>query len=180
MTISSDKKAASLTELLITSALVIALLTTALAGFVFLKQIFATNIAKVTFQRGAAVIMDKIMRGKGDPNPGGIRLSEANTVIFDSDNVGKLTFIGADNIKRMYSLSGDSAKLLYSDENGLQNIMYTAPQGAIIGLKFSPMNIGPTLCVNIYVSVSQVVSGRTVRGALESSAYLRNHYLWDH
>ena len=173
MIILSDKKAFSLTELLITGALLIVLLTTALTGFVLLKQIFATNTARAMFQRDAAVIMNKIIEGKSDPS--GIRLSEAATVIFYSD-ASKLTFIGTDGvIKRTYSLNSSGTSLLYSDGNGVQKIMYTAPHGAIVGLMFSPMNLGPTLCVNIYVSVSQVINGRTILGALESSAYLRNH-----
>jgi len=169
----SCKKAFSLTELLISSALLIVFLITALTGFILVKQIFATDIAKATFQRDAAVIMGKIIDGKGTPN--GIRLSEAAAVTFYSDT-SKITFIGTDGvIKRMYSLSNGSARLLYSDTNGIQNTLYTAPQGAVVGLTFGTLNVGAPLCISIYVSVSQVINGKTVLGAVESSVYLRNH-----
>ena len=169
----SDKKAFSLMDLIISSALLIVLFSSALTGFVLLKQIFISNISRTMFQRDAVVIMSKILEGKCGQN--GVRLSEAASVTFYSD-AGKLTFIGTDGIiKRTYSLSGDSTSILYSDTNGTQSIMYTAPKGAIVALRFSPVNLGPTLCVSIYVSVSQVINGRTALGALESSVYLRNH-----
>ena len=174
MMTSSAKKAFSLTELLITSALLIVLLTTALTGFVLLKRIFAANIAKATFQRDAAVIMNKIIEGKG--GPGGIRLFEAASIPTITDP-SRLIFIGTDGvINRTYYLNNDGTSILYSDDKGIQNVMYTAPKGAMVGLRFSPVNAGSTiLCVNIYVSVSQVINGRTALGALESSVYLRNH-----
>ena len=172
MTISSDKKAFTIMELLITSAVLILLFTTALTGFVLLRGIFAENIARATFQRDAEVVMNMIIEGKGDP--GGTRLSETASVTFYSD-ASKLTFVGTDGVPRTYSLSSDGTSLLYSDQNGVQNIRYTAPRGAIIGLRFSPVDLNPTLCVSIYVTISQVINGRTVLGALESSIYLRNH-----
>ena len=173
MIISSNRKAFSLTELMITSVLLIILLTTALAGLVLLKRIFAANIAKATFQRDAAVIMNKIIEGKGDPS--GIRLSEAASIPTITDS-GKLTFVGTNSaINRMYSLSAGGTSVLYSDSNGIQKTIYTAPKGAIVGLMFSQVNPGAVvLCINVYVSVSQVINGKTVLGALESSVYLRN------
>ena len=173
MIILSDKKAFSLTEFLIASALLITLFATALTGLVLVKQIFATDIAKATFQRDAAVIMGKITEGQGTTN--GVRLSEAASVTFYSDTT-KLTFIGTDGvIKRTYSLSSGGTRLLYSDTNGVQNTLYTAPPGAVVGLTFGTLNVGAPLCVSIYVSVSQTMNGKTVLGALESSVYLRNH-----
>ena len=172
MTILSDKKAFTLMELLITSTILILLFTTALTGFVLLRGIFAENIARATFQRDAEVVMNMIIEGKGDPS--GVRLSETASVTFYSD-ASKLTFVGTDGVPRTYSLSSDGTSLLYSDQNGIQNIRYTAPRGAIIGLRFSPVDLNPTLCVSIYVTISQIINGRTVLGALESSIYLRNH-----
>ena len=172
MKILSNKKAFSLTELMITSVLLIVLFATALTGFILTKNIFAVDIAKATFQRDAEVVMNKMIEGKGDPS--GIRLSETASVTFYSD-AGKLTFIGTDGIPRTYSLTNNGTSLQYSEQNGLQKIMYTAPQGALIGLTFSPVDLNPTLCVCIYVSISQVINGKTVLGSLESSIYLRNH-----
>ena len=173
MAILSDKKAFFLIEFLVVCALLIVLLATTLTGFVLVKKIFAVNITRATFQRDAAVIMSKIIEGKSGQN--GIRLSEAASVTFYSDT-SKLTFIGTDGvIKRMYSLSSDGTKVLYSDTNGVQNTMYTAPQGAVVGLTFGTLNVGAPLCISIYVSVSRVMNSRTVLGALESSVYLRNH-----
>ena len=110
MIISSDKKAFSLTELLIASAMLIVLLTTTLTGFVLVKHIFAADIAKVTFQRDAAVIMSKITEGKSGSN--GIRLSEAASVTFYSDT-SKLTFIGTDGVERRYFLNNTGTELWY-------------------------------------------------------------------
>ena len=94
-------------------------------------------------------------------------------------DVSKLTFIGTDGvINRRYYLNNDGTSILYSDDKGMQKVMYTAPKGAMVGLRFSPVNPGSTiLCVNVYVSVSKLINGRTVLGALESSVYLRNHPL---
>jgi hypothetical protein len=173
MIILPDKKAFSLTELLITSVLLIVLLTSTLTGFVLVKHIFAVDIAKATFQRDAAVIMSKITEGKGSPS--GIRLSEAATVMTITDT-SKLTFIGTDGvIKRTYSVSNAGAGILYSDTNGAQNIIYTAPQGATVGLVFGMPNIGAPFCITIDVTVSKKINGKTVLGALKSSVYLRNH-----
>ena len=173
----STKKAFSLTELLITSAILIVLFTTSLTGFVLLKQIFAENNAKATFQRGAAVIMNKITEWKAAS--GGIRLSEAAIVETFVNNTSVIKFIGTDGIHRMYYPSVDNASLLYDEENGVSGkIIYTVPRGAVLGLRFSPVNADAvTLCVNVYVSISQVINGRTVLSALESSVYLKNHPL---
>lgn len=173
MLILYNKKAFSLTELLTVSALLIVLFTTALIGFVLVKNVFATNIAQATLQRDATVILNKIIEGKGVSN--GISLSEAVSVTFYSDT-SKITFTGTDGvIKRTYYVSGDGVSLLYSDTNGAHNIMYTVPRGAVVGLTFGTLNVGAPLCVSVYVSVSQVINGKTVLGALESSVYLRNH-----
>ena len=171
----SDKKAFSLTELLIASAILVTLLASTLTGFVLLKNIFAANNAKAGFQRDAEVIVSKIIEGKGDPS--GIRLSEAASVAPSGDG-SSLTFVGpagVDVVSRTYSLSGDRTSILYSDQNGQQKIIYKAPQGATVGLTFIPMDLTPTLCVYISVSVSQIINGRIVRGSLESSVYVRNH-----
>ena len=159
-------------ELLIASALLIVLLTTALTGFVLVKKVFATNLAQVALQRDAAVIMARIIEGKG--STGGVRLCEAKSVTFYSDTT-KLTFVGTDGINRTYSLGSNSTKVLYTDTNGAQNTIYTAPQGATVGLTFGTLNVGAPLCVSIYVGIYRVIGGKTVLGAVYSSTYLRNH-----
>ena len=173
MVILPDKKAFSLTELLITSALLIVLLATALGGFVLVKQIFSVNIAQAALQRNAAVIMGKII--KGDILNDGTRLCEAKSASFIS-GASKLTFIGIDGvINRTYYLSNDNASLLYSDTNGVRRVIYTVPKGTTIGLSFDTLNVATPLWIGISVSVSQTINGRTVLGALKSSVYLRNH-----
>ncbi|MBF0494416.1 MAG: hypothetical protein HQL28_04720 [Candidatus Omnitrophica bacterium] len=171
-----DKKAFTTAELLIASALLIALSATALGGLVLLKPVFTKNMAQSTLQRDAAVLIEKIVDGK--PDPGGIRLSESGSVLFYT-NADKLTFTGTqDAVKRTYCLNDAGTKLLYSDDNGIQNkVVYAAPEGAVISLRFSPMNAGPTLCVSVYVGISQVVNGKTVAGTLQSSVFLRNHQM---
>ena len=171
-----DKKAFSLTELLISSALLIVLLTTALGGFVLVKQIFAVNIAQAALQRSAAVIMGKIIRG--DVLKDGTRLCEAEKVILPNDitPINILTFIGIDGvINRTYYLSNDSTSLLYSDTNGVQRVIYTVSKGTTMGVSFYLENKATPLWIGISVSVSQIINGRTVLGALKSSVYLRNH-----
>lgn len=173
MTTLSNKKAFTLTELMIVSALTAVLLATTMAGFVLVKQIFAVNIAQTMFQRDAAVIMSMIRDGKSVPN--GLRLSEAETVTF-YDDTGKLMFVGTDStIQRTYSLSANHTELYYTDTDGNNIILYTAPSGAVINLIFGTLNVGAPLCVSIYVSVSQTIDNKTVLGALQSSVYLRNH-----
>jgi prepilin-type N-terminal cleavage/methylation domain-containing protein len=174
MSMTSNKKAFTLIELLISSAILVTILTAVLTGFILVKHIFATSIAQSTLQRDAEVMMGKLIQGKAVS--GGIRLSEARSVFFYAD-ISRLTFIGPDGvIRRTYSLNTDGTALLYSEENGVQNlVIHTAPQGAVITLEFGPMNVGPPLCSSVYVRVSRVMNGRTVTGALKSSVYLRNH-----
>lgn len=169
----SNKKAFTLTELMIVSALMAVLLVTTMAGFILVKQVFAVNIAQTMFQRDAAIIMSMIRDGKNVT--GGIRLSEATTVTFYADT-GKLMFVGPDGvIQRTYYLSTDHTKLYYTDTVGNNITIYTAPSGAVINLTFGTLNVGAPLCVSIYVSVSQTINHKTVLGALQSSVYLRNH-----
>ena len=172
---------------MITSALLIVLFTAALAGLVLLKRIFATNIVKATFQRDAAVIMNIVIEGKGNPN--GVRLSEAKTVDFYNDAITGFTikFKGADDpitgvnaFYQKYYLGVDNdgrTILCYSDDNGVSNkTMYTAPKGAVVTLKnVFTLNIDYVI---IHVGVSQTIDGRTVLGTLESSVYLRNHIVY--
>jgi prepilin-type N-terminal cleavage/methylation domain-containing protein len=174
MSIISNKKAFTLIELLISASILVIVLTAVLTGFILVKHIFATSVTQSTLQRDAEVIVGKLIQGKAVS--GGIRLSEARSVIFYAD-ISRLTFTGPDGvIGRTYSLNADRTALLYSEENGVQNlVIHTAPQGAVITLEFGPMNVGPPLCSSVYVSVSRVTNGKTVIGALKSSVYLRNH-----
>ncbi len=59
MIISSNKKAFTLTELMIVSAMMAVLLVATMAGFILVKQIFAVNIAQTMFQRTYHLSTDK-------------------------------------------------------------------------------------------------------------------------
>ena len=169
----TDKKAFSITELMVASALLILLLASALSGFVLLKRVFAEDLAKAMFQRDAAIVISKIIDGKAVS--GGVRLSEASSVSFYAGDTGKLKFVGTDGVNRTYYHNNGGTNVLYTDDNNIQKTIYTAPPGAFVDVLYSQVNLGPTLCICVYVNINQWINGKVVQGSVGSYVYLRNH-----
>ena len=176
---SNNKKAQTLVELLITSVLVVILMSSALGAFILVKQVFVRDIAAANFQRGANVIMGKII--KGEPESGVIfRLSEA--VSYSIPSIAELHFVGTDTIERWYCLTSDSngTYLSYYHPgwfNGLGEKIYTIPPGATITLRFRYLtgSIFTNIDVGIDVALSQNILGKNISGSATTVVNIRNH-----
>ena len=173
-----NRKAQTLVELLITSVLVIILISSALGAFMLVKQIYSTSIAQANLQRDANIIMRKII--KGERESGGIfRLSEA--VTYSIKSIGELHFVGTDNTERWYYLNNTGTSILYHHPGfAVQDeVIYTAPPGAVITLRFWPPSgsVFTNIDVGIDVAVSQNILGKNISGSVTTIVNLRNHFV---
>ena len=141
------------------------------------KQICTSVSADQDLQQTANVIMNKII--KGGSEPGGIfRLSEATSYTITS--ISELRFVGTDGTERRYFLNNAGNQILYRHPtaSGTQDqVMYTAPTGTTLTLRFWPL-AGSTyanITIGIDVRLSRSVNGRTVTGSVTTLINIRNH-----
>jgi hypothetical protein len=180
-----NRKAQSLTELLVSSALVITLISSTLGAFILVKQVFVRDIVEANLQRDANVIMKKLI--KGEREAGVIfRLSEAvsySIVINGMTGVTELHFMSPspDTNDRWYYLNAAGTSVLYHHPGFPVNdeVIYTAPQGAVITLRFwtPPGSMFTNIAVGIDVAVSQNMSGKNVSGSVTTIVNIRNHFV---
>ena len=178
-----NRKAQTLTELLISSALIITLISSTLGAFILVKQVFVRDIVAANLQRDANVIMKKLI--KGEREAGGIfRLSEAVSYhIPDPNKISELHFMSLppDTNERRYYLNAAGTSILYHHPGFPVNdeVIYTAPQGAAIKLRFwtPPGSMFTNIAVGIDVAVSQNMSGKNVSGSVTTIVNIRNHFV---
>lgn len=172
-----NRKAHTLAELLIASVIVVLLTGSTLGAFIFVKQISATSIAQANLQRDANVIMKKITKG-GRESGGIFRLSEA--VSYSITGISELHFVGTDGIERWYYLNDTGTSVLYHHPgfSSQDEVIYTAPQGASITLRFWQPSGGifTNIDVGIDVAVSQSILGKNISGSVTTIVNIRNHF----
>ncbi len=172
-----NKRAFTLVEILIAMALGIVLIGAVFNAYNLVRPIYTVGLARQGLQDGANTVINKILTGKTEV--GGIyRLPEAvSFVIVAIDN---LSFVGQDGSTRSYRLNGAATQVIYNHPSGagaVDEVVYTAPTGSVITLRFS--NPGCVNCaavaVQIDVSLTQTVSGRAVSGSASTIVNVRNH-----
>ena len=178
-----NRKAQSLIELLISSALVITLISSTLGAFILVKRVFIRDIVEANLQRDANVIMKKLI--KGEREAGGIfRLSEAssyNITTNGATGVTELHFFGTDDIERWYYLNSAGTSILYHHPGftNPEEVIYAAPQGATITLRFwtPPGSMFTNIAIGIDVAVSQTMFGKKISGSVTTIVNIRNHFV---
>lgn len=188
-----NNRAFSITELL-TALGISAILCTGVYGtYITAQQFYARTISEQGLQRDAAILMDTIIKGK-TPMPGTIyRLSEGSS--FYQLSPSEIRFVGVDGKCRGWRLSADGASVIHYliDPSSIYPsclfyaslgclacgneqddvIVYTAPQGAALGLRF--WQLASATSVGIDVGISRQTAGRTVSGSVSTIVNMRNH-----
>ena len=158
----SNKKAHTLAELLIASALVIILIASVLGSFVFTNSFYKTSVIRENFQRAAFVAMGKIIKGSyetSNPSTGMIRLAEASLYGFAKDRTEPVpppppgntiyfftlaetmasSYTNTTPYNRWFTLNSTNTSIIYhhpTSSGSIDEVIYTAPAGANITLIF--------------------------------------------
>ena len=174
----SDSKSQTVPELIISAALIVVLFAATLSAFVFVKQMYVSSISQGNIQQDANLILSKII--KGGPEPGGLfRLSEA--VSYRIQSISELHYNGTDGVERWIALSNGGTSIIYHHPTSTgtrDEVIYTAPQGAIITLRFwmPTGDVYQNINVGIDVAISQYIFGRNISGSATTIINIRNHY----
>jgi hypothetical protein len=198
-----NKKAFTLTEIMIAVAFTVLLLTGVYSFYNTSSQSYSSGISGQALQSGASIVISKIIEGGKEPNGLVIRLGTSasfyipnpNTLYFCQDNPCS----AADNTARWYTLDPTNTEVLYHHptSNPLgYDIVYTAPKGSSFfnsatnskTLRFLPPTLGPgnpappsTTVVEIDVALTEnLAAGITnqrlaISGAASTYVLLRNH-----
>ena len=158
------------------AALVAILISSTLGAFMLVKQVSANSIAETGLQRDADMIIREIIKGRKEGTVW-YRLSEA--VSYSIPAISELRFTGTDDVERFYHLNSGSTSVLYSHPGftSTQEVIYTAPQGATITLRFwTPSgSVYSGVSVGVDVAVSRVIQGKTITGSVTTMINIRNH-----
>lgn len=164
-----NNKALSLLESLIAVAIAAFLVGAVLSFHNLTNRTYLTGVPRTQLQSDANVVLAKILAGT--PEPGGIvRLCEA--VSCQAVSLSELRFKGLDGITRSYRLNGSSTAVIYNHPTAsgmADEVIYTAPAGCTITLRFTPLYSG--LLVNIDVAVTKGATS----GSVSTNVNLRNH-----
>ncbi len=173
----SKHKAYTLVEVLLATSFAVILSGAFLLSFVSLKKTFSEGIAQQWLQDGASNILATMITGKTEP-AGIYRLPEAES--YDIASINELHFWGTDGVERWFTVNNTASSLIYHHPTAsgtVDEVLYTAPAGAIITLRFStPAGSQYNgIVIGIDVALTQALSGKTLSGAVSTYVNIRNH-----
>ena len=175
-----NKRAQTLTEILITAVITVIFFTSAIGVFAVSKAFYSSSMAGQELQRSANWIMTKIVKGQEE---GGTRygLRSAQSFTTPITPVTEIDFKDTDGNTRKYYLSFGS--IVYESPTQVPNvrIIYTPPVNSAVTLRFwEPTDSGGRALymdheiVTIYVGITRNISGRIISGSLQTSVNVRN------
>jgi len=166
----------TLAEILTVSVILTFVIGSVMGAFVTTKSVCYASIRILGLQREANIIVERIIRGLGDPaNAFGLR-SATSFSIPASDPVGsEIDFIGTDGNTRKYFLSANSVIYESPTESPVQKSIYTAQANSSLTLRFwQPAGYADNETAGIYISISQNAQNRTLSGSLSTYVNIRN------
>lgn len=170
------KQGQTLTELLITSTIIIFLLASVLGAYILIQNVYYNNMANFNLQRDVDVVLGTIIRGL--PEQGG-RFGLRSAVSIPAPGLpplpgqNNISFIGTDNNTRRYFLNNNTIVYNSPTQNPNQKIIYTAPPNSNITLRFASASADQQV-VYTYIGISQIVNNKTVTGSATTYVNLRN------
>lgn len=171
-----DKRGYSLAEVLTASAIIILIIASVFGVFITAKAIYTQGIAELNLQRDANIILDRIIVGmKEGGSLYGLRSAKRFDLPAVTPSASEINFDGIDGVTRKYFLNGNN--IIYENPNQIpsQRIVYTAPAGCAIILRFwQPSAYVDNKTVGIYVSIVQQLGDRTVSGSNSTYVNIRN------
>lgn len=167
-------KGFTLTEVIISSVILVLLFFAVMLATVMLKEYCYTSIAQHVLQRDAAIMMNYIVKhGPGEISYNGLRSAAS----YNINAIGDISFIDKTGITRRYYQQGNS--IVYQSPTAPSgsggSTIYTAPANATLTLIFIQPNwsVDPET-VWIYIAISQIVAGKPVSGNLSTFVNIRN------
>jgi hypothetical protein len=166
-----ERRAQTLPEMLIASAIAVVFFTSAMGIFVIGKVMYESSMAAQELQRGVDGVVATMIRGIAENGTkAGIR--SAKTVTIPS--ISEADFVGTDGTTRKFYLG--SGGIVYDSPQQSPNpqTIYTTPSNSTITLRFWKLSATNNETVGIYLAVSRVVSGKTVSGSLQTYVNIKN------
>lgn len=158
-----NSKAYALLEILFAAVFAALLMGMVVYFYTLSKRTYTTGVSRQWLQDSANIVLAKIIHGK-------FHLSEAQTYHVPSLSELHFTALG-ELTERSYRLNGSATSVIYNSGSG-EEVIYTAPPGATITLRFSQPYSGMT--IGIDVAIIQNISGMTVSGSASTYVPIRN------
>ena len=175
-----DRKAQTLTELLIASVLTVIFFTSAMEIFVLGRNYYATGSAGQNLQRDVNGVIGRIVKGvKENTTKTGLRSAKSftNPIVLPTS----IEFIGSDGATRRYYTGAGGIYYYSSILSPTDKLIYATPANSVLTLQFSePMDAFGNLLysghelISIYLSITQTVSDNKVSGSISTYVNLRN------
>ncbi|GEM_PF-4713389 len=136
---------------------------------VFTAQTLSASGVELGLQTDMNNLVRQITVGVYDS--GGIDCGLRGSASYEVISSQQIDFYDIIGTKRSFIVSGNS--LIYSSptQDPTQSVIYTAPTGSTFNVVFESLQ---TNLVNIAMSVTQTVNGKTLTGSVVTSVYLRN------
>lgn len=171
------KRAHTITELLMTSVIIVLLFASVLGAFVLTKSVSSSSMANYNLQRDVNTVFLTMIRGiKEGSGTFGLRSAAPPPTTYLPGMfpaTGEIDFQGADTVVRRYFLSNNT--IIYDSPTQVprQKVIYTAPPNSTITLSFTPVSVDQQL-VYVYFSVLQQIANKTYSGSVATYVNLRN------
>jgi hypothetical protein len=171
-----NKRAHTLTELLIAGSIAILLVASVLGAFMLIKSIYTHGMANYFLQRDVDTLMAKIVRGsKESTGTYGLRSAVSFTIPSATPAGSRIDFVGTDADTRTYFLNNNTIIYNSPTQAPNQQVIYTPPSNSTVTLLFwEPGGYIDHELVGIYLAVSQQVGGRNASGSITTYVNLRN------
>lgn len=167
-------KAHTLTEVLVSSVLVVILFTSTIGVFVLTRVFYTRTMVSQELQRDVNRLMARITKGIEE---GGVRYGLRSGAGYAEPvtPITAVSFTGVDDNVRRYSLS--SGGILYESPTQTPNAqtIYTVPANSTLVLRFwKPTGYMDNETLAVYIGLTRQISGRTASGSLTTYINLRN------
>lgn len=173
----AKRAAYTITEFLVSSAVIILLFSSVVGVLIITKAVSYNSIAAYNLQRDVDVLMAKIVRGQEEGGSlVGLRSAKSyHPLPTVTPSKSRINFVGLDDNTRSYYLNNNSVIYVSPTQFPTQRTIYTAPAGANVTLRFQePSGYVDHETVEVYISISQQLGGRTITGSLLTYVNLMN------
>lgn len=171
------KKPAFTTIEALIAAVIMAMIFGGISGaYMLLKGVVVTKTSESNLQQDVTKIAAKIIRGYEEQGGiVGLRSAVSFTLPVVVPAGSSIQYVGTDGQTRNYSLSGNTIQYTSPTQSPVQQVVYTAPAGASITLRFwEPAGSGGHETIGVYLGVSQLSGNRTISGSISTYINIRN------
>ncbi len=166
-----ERRAQTLTEVLIASVIAIIFFTSALGVFVVSKVMYESSMAAQELQRGVDGALATMVRGVTENGTKtGIRSARSVTI----PSITEADFVGSDGTTRKFYLGPGGIVYDSPKQSPNPQTIYTPPPNSTITLRFWKLSATNNETVGIYLAVRRIVSDKTVSGSLQTYVNIKN------